>query len=543
MKATKKELLKKLKNMKCSETIVKQYFSKENAKKQIYSRIGDIAKKYNIDCYTSQDCTDLIPPDISKNITEMEHLIKNDNVYYKKVFKYPIIFVKDIDPNSKIAISKETYYNNLPSLETFLTALFSPITLNFFTEMYKDIISDITDNFDDIENFKIFMSSALFKSIDFYKAWLSDLNIALLIKQNNHIISVFTYPDFLSNYGNVIYDDTRNTSLMRNVWDQVKKHSTIVYGPKYDVVLEFDLCNDKKHFFLATRNFNYIKDIANINDLAFYTNIRDFHDSINKKLLNIKHEVRENVLNNLINLHLSKCKDYIGKANNTILKNLDIDVDTDGKYPMVCYYSMNTCSYLIALVKIEENRKHIKKINIAKASEFLSDDNKEKYCNEFLHGRPNIYYSLSLTYSINVSPELNKVDFEINNERIDPYYPQFKNLSVDFCGGYREIKKVVKATLEYMRKNILRYFFNVSDNLVDVLYDKDKIDEVLKQGREEIKNKTAAYKQELNNIIKNKNNKSFLDIITILLYKEVLTNKMIRYETLHLYSSNLNRKE
>jgi hypothetical protein len=529
MKATKKALLEELKNIKYITTIAKKYFSKETTRQHVYNNIERLAKKYNIECYVNPSCTNMIPPQISKDIFELKKMIKyEDSDYYKNVLNYPVVLVRNTDD---VMMGKY----NLDKWKSFLTELFSPILKKFFTDMYKDTILDITRKFDNIENFKIFMSSELIER-NVLDAWIMDLDIELLSKWGGEIISNDSH---LYNIYCVVYkkeiDD--NDYFLYNVWYNIQK-ANYNSEPIYYIVLDFDLNNNKKYFFLASYDLMYIKNISNIKDLAFYTNIRNLNRKINENLLNIKYEARKKVLKNIINLHLSKCKDCVG----TLVPDncFDIEDDPTGKYPARFQYVITSNANLEVGVNIVDNLGYINnRDTIEKISNNLTPANKDMFLHNLNNGIPYIFsYDFNFKYNISITKDLEEAEFDYITEKLeskDARFRQFLHPTYDL-----KTKKAFDEISSYIRDETVSKYFKITDKFTDVLYNKDKIDEILKQGREYQKNKIKEYTKELSNILKNKNNKSFLDIITILLYKEVLTNDMICYETLCLYSSEKN---
>lgn len=471
MKATKRSLFEDLKSMDLLNDDTKYFCSRKYIRKKIFN------EKYR-DMLLKHDVHFAYP---NKNLVDSANVDFN---YLLKTFdEYDTIHIYSKDKSVK-------HRNDF----TFLQKWAGEEIKNIYSKILFTNLNKIKEKYDNISDIKVFINEKMF-------------NLHYSINYNLiTFVNLEIYASKQSMYDMIDIDSYREEMTFADLF----RGNERLFPPAYNVVIEFDFNNNNKIYFLCSAMLDYIRNVSNIRDLCFFENIRKLNDKINTQLLSNRIEKRKSIIYNILKSLYKKelNNSEIGFENEieSSKKEFNIEVFTHPNFKkgrITLYWNFNLFNDYQCI------KKYLKSPHIY--TEFTT---------------PRLY----LEYGFEIEDNCLHIHFSSLSKENTPVF----NLL-----DYNNIKKLKeKGTLEKCKKmneeafdffsNIEKKFDKYSKMFSDYLFNNiDEIDTIFKNANKIEKEKNKSVIDSMNNIIKNKNNKSFMDVLTTLVFKEMISTDQV----------------
>ncbi len=484
-KATKKALLEDLKSIQLVNDETRELDSREYFRKRIFR------EKYR------------------------DHLIKN-NIWFEykdtRVHSVDVDFKKLLNTVSSSDVidvihgdKEKVIFDNI-----FLYDWLFDELKEIYSAMIYMNINKIIKKYDNIKEFKLYIDKNFFSEI--IQSYLFEYFLGIETLLYNHLKS-YSSNYFRGSYFNITDALQDNKSLYNMLLKIYDYNNDEVH---YNLLMEFVFNNGKKSIFIADPIFEHIRPVTNLNNLFFFESIRQKRYILLDKKKKIKQNKREEVVNTLVRNALKDADPNkiayvtIENPNLTATYTVYISYGTNSKTGCI---EFKLDSYIV--------RKKIK--------DYLDNNISKK-------ARKYIRYSDTLKI-----PEFCfSIDYDINDNGVvlsnNTYYKVNSKPPIDIR-VFSQIKddKEIEKEIEQLSNNLLKIYSDLEDEFdsyVKKIYtyfqETDTINNILNEKNKEEKKKYNELQKSIDGLIKDADNKSFMDIITILVYKEFLSEKQVK---------------
>lgn len=372
---------------------------------------------------------------------------------------------------------------------------------NIFKDTYSKILfrnlNKIKDKYDNISKIRIFVNEDIFP---LYYYMQNHLNIHFFLDSENLNNQIRRERYF--------YKDPKEEFDLEHA---LKREDGSSSSPNYKIVVEFDLYNEKKIYFLVSESFTYVKKISNIKDLCFFENIRSLNVKINKLMYKNKIDRRKLIIDDIINdIYKEEIENGEIEMNDVFRseKQFLVRISRDS-YSKKGYVELSENSFIIRDEIENLVKKHLlsnyittSKIRLPRFFAIYDFDIEDDY----------------ILLEKNMSTKKNTQSFDFLSSASIKYLNELGHLN-----NYKELNEKLEKIFKPMDDKFNKY----NKKFSEYLYNVDRINEVYKKRKTEEEEKNKKIKDDLNNAIKNRKNKSFIDVLTTIVFKGYISNDLV----------------